>query len=252
MEQRLAFYRRTISKWIPDRQASILIVAGGKNDQDVFSQLGFTNVVISNIDQERSGNSFAPYAWSWQNVEALTCEDQTFDYVVAHAGLHHCQSPHRGLLEMYRVAKKAIIAFDPPDNLLVRLMQRAGLALVYEKPCCGGRGGGVNNSEIPNYVYRWTEREIEKVINSYAAFARHRFHYAYASDEPSSLIARSIAKRVMIQLAKPAYQLWGVCFPKQQNLFAFMVEKPVLSRDLHPWLVCDGPEIRFNSKKDKP
>ncbi len=252
MEERLAFYRRTISKWIPDRQASILIVAGGKNDQDVFYELDFKNVVVSNIsitDQETPTNSLAPYAWSHQNVEALTYGENTFDYVVVHSGLHHCQSPHRGLLEMYRVAKKAVIAFEPPDNLLIRLMQRIGLALIYETPCCGGQDGGVNNTDIPNYVYRWTEREIEKAISSYAPIASHRFYYAYASGEPSPpLTAGSVIKRVVIRLAKPAYRLWGMCFPRQQNMFAFMVEKPILSRDLHPWLVSDGSKIRFDHK----
>ena len=33
-------------------------------------------------------------------------EDGAFDFVVVHQGLHHCHSPHRGLLEMYRVARR--------------------------------------------------------------------------------------------------------------------------------------------------
>src|SRR4030042_1121691 len=41
MEQRLSFYRRTIGKWIPDRQATILIGAGGMNDRNIFFELGF-------------------------------------------------------------------------------------------------------------------------------------------------------------------------------------------------------------------
>ena len=41
MDQRLSFYTRTVSKWILDRNASILVAAGGINDRDVFYQLGF-------------------------------------------------------------------------------------------------------------------------------------------------------------------------------------------------------------------
>ena len=252
MPQRLLFYRNTVSRWITDRTASVLIVAGGANDRDVFAALGFSNVVISNVDDQPQGDSTAPYLCSRQNVEALTFPDLAFDYVVVHAGLHHCHSPHRGLLEMYRVARRAIIAFEPPDNALVRIMQRLGLAQVYECTavrCNQGRRGGVNNSAIPNYIFRWTEHEIEKVISSCAPIAAHRFHYAYGADEPTpEFVARSPIRRLLITLAKPAYRLWGLCFPRQQNLFGFMIEKPVLTRDIHPWLVIDGAEVKLNPR----
>jgi hypothetical protein len=82
--------------------------------------------------------------------------------------------------------------------------------------------------------------------------ARHRFSYAYASDEPTrEFIGANKLKHLAISLAKPAYRLWGWCFPKQQNLFAFMVEKPNLVHDLQPWLIRDGDEIRFNPKWQK-
>lgn len=255
MTQRLLFYRRTVSKWIPDRSASILVVAGGTSDRDVFHELGFSAVVISNIDRDARATDVAPYSWSQQNAEALGYRDGEFDYVVVHAGLHHCRSPHRGLLEMYRVAGKAVIAFEPPDNLLVRIMQRIRLAQVYEYTavrCNEGRCGGADNSDIPNYIYRWTEHEIEQVIGSYAPCTRHRYQYAYDSDEPTrEFIAESASKRALVGLAKPAYRLWSWCFPTQQNLFAFMINKPVVPRDLQPWLVMDGKEIRFNPRWDR-
>ena len=40
--------------------------------------------------------------------------------------------------------------------------------------------GGVRNSAIPNYVYRWTEREIEKTIASACPWGKPRFIYRYA------------------------------------------------------------------------
>jgi hypothetical protein len=134
-------------------------------------------------------------------------------------------------------------------------MQTIGLAQIFEYTavCChNGQCGGVNNTDIPNYIYRWTEREIEKTINSYAPIARHRFHYNYGSGEPTrEFIGSNPIKRAVIALAKPAYWLFGLCLPKQQNLFAFMIEKPVLSRDFHPWLSVEGSEVRFNPKWGK-
>ena len=32
--------------------------------------------------------------------------NESYDYVVAHACIHHCSRPHNGILEMYRVSKK--------------------------------------------------------------------------------------------------------------------------------------------------
>jgi hypothetical protein len=49
MEQRLQFYATQLNKGIADKHASILVVAGGKNDVLMLRTLGFTNAVISNI-----------------------------------------------------------------------------------------------------------------------------------------------------------------------------------------------------------
>jgi ubiquinone/menaquinone biosynthesis C-methylase UbiE len=255
MHKRGTFYQNTIARWIPDRNASILVAAGGKLDRDVYFELGFQNVVISNLNQNIPTDYITPYLWSRQDVQSLTYKDQEFDYVVIHAGLHHCHSPHKGLLEMYRVAKKAVIVFEPPDNFLVRLMQKVGLAQTYEYIAVQrneGVQGGVDNTEIPNYIYRWTEKEVEKAIRSYDPKTRHYFKYAYDTDEPfSAFIAKNKLKRYFIHIAKPIYNLFGRCFPKQRNLFAFYVEKPNLSTDLLPWLKIENDVIRYNSEWNK-
>src|SRR5947207_6007384 len=98
MNARSLFYYNTLSQWIPDRSASILVVAAGRTDRDVLSDLGFTNVVLSNVQEPLNGE-VAPHTWSRQNAEALSYRDGEFDYTVVHAGLHHCHSPHRGLLD---------------------------------------------------------------------------------------------------------------------------------------------------------
>lgn len=234
------FYRKTLSKWIPDRQSSVLVVAGGPNDRDVFHALGFSRVTLSNLEPPSDQGAFHPYPWSRQNVEALGFGADEYDYVVVHAGLHHCHSPHRGLLEMYRVARKALIMVEPPDNLTVRIMMRLGLAQTYENTVvCDnkGAGGGVNNSTIPNYVYRFTEREIEKTIQSFAPIARHRLTFAYGYDQPGSeFIGGKDIKYAVVRTLMPFYTFFVRCFPKQGNLFAARIEKPQVPSDLLPWL----------------
>ena len=128
------FYSETLRRLLNDGwmglDSSVLVVCGGAYDRDVFYGLRFRRVTISNLDSHldsrMDGREFAPYPWSSQDVERLGFEDGAFDFVVVHQGLHHCHSPHRGLLEMYRVARRGVLAFEPRDTRLVRLGVRRG------------------------------------------------------------------------------------------------------------------------------
>lgn len=250
-DARIEFYQNTIDKWIVNKDALILIVGGGETDRSVFYSLGFTNVTISNLDERLTGHEFAPYQWSYQKAEQLSYDDNAFDFVVVHAALHHCESPHRALLEMYRVAKIGAIAFESRDSLLMRFLEKVNLTPSYEHIAVyynDGKFGGVNNTEIPNYIYRWTERDIEKTIYTYAPYAKHEFDYQYGNDIPSSaaLEQKGLWKRIIISTIKPFYQLFTILFPTQQNLFAFYVHKPDISQDLYDWLKLKDGSIVFN------
>jgi SAM-dependent methyltransferase len=250
-DTRISFYENTIDKWIVDKSASILVVGGGETDKDVLQRLGFENVIISNLDSRLKGDEFVPYQWSLQKAEELSYGDGEFDFVIVHAALHHCESPHRALLEMYRVAKIAAIAFESRDSLLMRILEKVNLTPSYEHIAVyynDGKFGGVNNTEIPNYIYRWTERDIEKTVHAYAPFAKHRFQYKYCNDVPSTVGLRQKAatKQLLISIAKPFYKIFIILFPKQQNLFAFFIEKPEVQKNLYEWLRVDGESIRFD------
>ena len=233
---------------ISDKHASLLVCGGGTLDKNILGKAGFSNVTISNLDSRMAGNEYAPFKWSFENAEQLSFEDSSFDYVVIHAAIHHASSPHKVITEMYRVASKGILAFEARDSFVMRLMEKFGFAQVYEHAAVyynGCKFGGVNNTEIPNYIYRWTEREIEKTIKSYAPAFQHRFIYRYGSALPySPKLERNKIKYFMIMLARPFYYLFTRIFPRQQNLFAFFVEKPDIQYRLFPWL-------NFDKKKNK-
>jgi ubiquinone/menaquinone biosynthesis C-methylase UbiE len=247
---RITFYRNTIDKWIADKKSSILVVGGGDTDREVLHGLGFTNVVISNIDSRLNGDEFAPYQWSFQKAECLSYSEAEFDFVLVHAALHHCESPHKALLEMYRVAKIGLVAFESRDSLLMQFLVKVGLSPDYEDVAVyynGGKFGGVNNTEIPNYIYRWTEREIEKTISSYAPIAKHHFFYQYGNDIPNSVgLEKKSLKKIIVSLVKPFYHMLIILLPKQQNLFAFYVKKPDLPNDLYQWLKIQEGKIKFD------
>jgi ubiquinone/menaquinone biosynthesis C-methylase UbiE len=197
-------------------------------------------------------NEFAPFQWHYQNAESLSYKDGEFDYAVVHAALHHCASPHRALLEMYRVARRAAIVFESRDSSLMKLLVKLKFTQTYEPTAVyynDCKFGGVNNTEIPNFVYRWTEHEIEKTIASYAPYAKHRFHYRYSSDIPhlASRQKKHGFRGAVLTVAAPVYKVFAWLFPKQQNLFACKIEKPSLPADLQEWMMLDGEgRMKFN------
>lgn len=250
---RISFYKETIDRWVMDKNVNILVVGGGETDRDMLAELEFINVIISNLDSRLLGDEFKPYEWDYQDAENLTYRDNEFDFVIVHAALHHCRSPHRALLEMYRVAKTSLIAFESRDSLLMSFLEKTNITPSYEHIavyCNNGQFGGVNNSNIPNYIFRWTEREIEKTINTYCPQAKHLFAYNYGNDIPfgTELEKDGGLKQAIIQIAKPFYKIFVKLFKKQQNLFAFRVDKPNFSTDLQEWLEVDGDNLKFSNE----
>jgi hypothetical protein len=104
------------------------------------------------------------------------------------------------------------------------------LAVYYNE----GKFGGVNNSEIPNYIYHWTEREIEKTINTCAPYAEHDFVYNYGSDEPfnASVEKKASLKKLMISTAKPIYRLFTKVFRASRIFLLSSSRNPVLRKEI--------------------
>ena len=247
---RESFYRRILGRLLEDRllsrDMSVLVVAGGPADRDAFRSHGFENVTITNVDE--SAADVAPYAWSRQDAEALGYEDGSFDLTVVSAGLHHCRSPHRALLELYRVARVAALALESRDSALMRLAVRLGAVDEYELAAVAAHGlaaGGVANTSTPNYVYRWSEREVEKTVASFAPHARHRIRFFREFELPEALLEVDKGPRArVLRLAAPAVTGVTRVLPSQANLFAFAIEKPRLPDDLQPWMRVEGGELR--------
>jgi SAM-dependent methyltransferase len=232
------------------KDMSVLVICGTWKDGSVFLEQGFTDVTISNLDPRLPVNEFAPYSWSYQDAENLKFSDEQFDFVVVNAGLHHCYSPHRALLEMYRVARHGILIIEARESFLMKLALRLRFAEEYEVCNVVTEGlefGGVKNSLVPNYVYRWTEREVEKTIASFAPHARHEIETYYDLKFPfGSLVDRNQTYLATALALYPFVKLAGKLFPKQSNLFAFFIKKPDLPEALVPWLKMEGDKIALN------
>ncbi len=147
----------------------ILVICGNINDSIRLKNLQFNNYLITSIDKK------APGIKHYQQADAhqLPFADCSFDLVIVSRGLHHCDSPHQALNEMYRVSRKTIIVNESQDSILVRLLVKLGITLEYETFCIDYKEGGLNGSAIPNFIYRWTKREVRKTINSFDPTRQH-------------------------------------------------------------------------------
>jgi SAM-dependent methyltransferase len=244
--------RALLKEGVLDVTMRILVACGGATDRDVFMNAGFTDVVISNLDTRMHGDEFSPFAWSFQDVERLSFEDNAFDFAVVHSGLHHCYSPHRGLLELYRVASKGVLLFEPYDSLFTRIGARLNFGQEYELAAVVSNGfqfGGVNNTAIPNYIYRLSESEIEKVVSCFAPYGKHRFQFIRKLRIPWYQLRNRKNKLyfIAVAVAFPLLALLCRLIPGLSNNFAAVILKPQLPADIHPWLTWEDARVKVNS-----
>lgn len=217
--------------WI-DQKDKILIVCGNQDDDKVLKKLHFTNYLITSAYKKLA------IVKNYQQADAqqLPFKDQSFDVVIVNAGLHHCDSPHRALNEMYRVTNRTLIVHEAQDTWLVRFLVKLGIILDYETGAVACKGGGLNDTAIPNFVYRWTKREVRKTINSYDPAKIHTINFfssfRYYSDylEPNEYLGKNpFVKFFGKNLTKFIVGLIALTiniFAKNQgNDFAFVVHK---------------------------
>jgi SAM-dependent methyltransferase len=230
---------------------SVIAVCAGATERNLFSRLGFSDVLITNLDERIDDEAaFVPFRWSLQDAQNLTVQDASFDFAFVADGLHHCSSPHRGLLEMYRVSRKGLIVVESRDNLLMRLAARVGLTPDYELEAVVDndfRWGGVDNRPIPNFIYRWTESEFKKTIRSFDPSGRHGFRFFYGLNLPfeQAKLKKTNVKFYAIRLAEPLVRAFTSLFKRQRNTLAMIALKPRHPNDLWPWLTVgrDGIEM---------
>jgi len=248
------FYDETLRQLIDAGTIStsdkVLVVCGGSYDADVLKGLGFKTVTLSNLDGSFAGHN-ADYIWERQDTENLSYGDGQFDVVMVHAGLHHCGSPHRALLEMYRVARKAAVVFEARDSLMVRAAVALGFTGEFELEAVSGEGyesGGLNNGPIPNLNFRWTEREVIKTIRAADPAHVEQIDFFYGLRLPTLRFehVNAPAKRIALKLMAPGVRAFAKLFPKQGNQFGFAITKTGRLRD---WLVEKEGKVRLSAEK---
>jgi ubiquinone/menaquinone biosynthesis C-methylase UbiE len=242
------FYHRVLLGAGIQQNDTVLVVCGGTNDKLSLQAIGVTNAVISNVDFHDGIADYAPFTWQKQDAENLTVADLSYDWCIVHAGLHHCGSPHRALCEMLRVAKKGVVVVESRDSLLMRIAVKLGLTGRYEldaSALANGLSGGYRNGNIPNFIYRWTEREIEKTARSFLPTRQPciKYFYEYLIPLEGMTMSKSATKRIVAKIASRLVGLFELLLPKQGNRFGFAILK---NGELMPWLNDANGQILTN------
>lgn len=235
MDNGYSFYKKMLGEFIPDKASAILVCGAGQVDSVVFHDLGYVNVTMSGLDTRVGITN--EYDQIPANAEALDFSDDSFDYCVMHASIHHTRLPHKVLTELYRVSRIGCMVIEARDSALIRLTKWLGFTEEYEVKG-NFPGSGVNGSDIPNYIFRWTEQEVVKTIKCYDPKFKHSFFFRYGTYYPFSEFGNGWRKWI-VQILYPFYAILALMFPTQQNRFCFYVSKGNDMNLLHPWLICD-------------
>jgi SAM-dependent methyltransferase len=161
--------RKCVTAVGTDVKRSVLTVGGSFRDAHSLYRVGFRRMTLSNVeslvdvDANTEPMPDADIMLLYADLEKLPIADASYDLVLAHEVLHHCRSPYAALVEMLRVSRGDIVSMDPNDSLSMRCLICLRLSASYELPAViynDYKKGGVNNSDIPNFIYRWDPRTI--------------------------------------------------------------------------------------------
>jgi SAM-dependent methyltransferase len=104
--------------------------------------------------------------YSKENVEHLSFEEESFDYVSCREAYHHFPRAYLGLYEMIRVAKKGVIVIEPVD-----IISKMPLLLFLKNVLDLFNPFLINKiwknrfswEKVGNYVFKISDREVEKI-----------------------------------------------------------------------------------------
>jgi SAM-dependent methyltransferase len=248
-----------------DVNADVLVIGGMQEDAEVLRSCGFHRITLSNIngvpDDSETPTDLPVLAL---DAEHIGLPDSSYDVIFVHEVIHHCRSPHLAVCEMLRVAKHYVLMMEPNDSAFMRLLCWLRLSFPFELAAVVNNDfvrGGVRNTQIPNFIFRWNEREVHKLASSF--LAEHTSHvysdpyWDFNADERNladreqtriSLITSVVGSKNFLRILHGAQRILNRApiLRRQGNKFFCCIQK---SPELRPWLQLerDG-QIVFNRR----
>jgi glycosyltransferase involved in cell wall biosynthesis/SAM-dependent methyltransferase len=118
----------------PAGTTALVVCAGSGMESEYLARTGLrvTALDISSDAVRRAGERAGRFDVAFERLtgdaERLPFADGAFDVVFVHDGLHHLADPYRGVAEMLRVARCAVVIAEPADAALTRLAIRLGIS----------------------------------------------------------------------------------------------------------------------------
>jgi hypothetical protein len=144
----------------------------------------------------------------------------------------------------------------------MRVLTWAGFSFPYEIFSVvyhGCTAGGVRDTGIPNFIYRWNAREVQKTVSSYVAeyaFFLHGYphwdfnvnaeHLSLRKETRISAITSVIGSNTLLMFLRAAQIAFNAIpvLRRQGNKFFCCIEK---TGKLQPWLTAGNGAIKLGS-----
>ena len=225
------FYKKNFLKKI-NKDSNFLLVSASKKEVKILQSLGYSNFSISYYDEaeklthkengfELNKNLFKT------DIRNMKFESRSFEYVVTSATIHHVDLPHNAVAEMYRVANKGVLIIESNDSLIMQIACKLMLTEEFEISSVDKekKSGGLLDTGIPNYVYRWTEREILKLLKSYDPSNINHVEFSYENDLKNIRPKKNFIFNMVLEIIKISSKVFFLFFKKQQNCLSIFIDK---------------------------
>ena len=157
-----------------NQQEKILVVCCGSGmEAEMVARTGRRVIALdlspaaAQRARERSRRYGADYALVVGDAENLPFRSDAVNFAFVHDGLHHLPDAYRGVREMLRVARRAVVIAEPADAALTHLAIKLGISGEYE--------------EAGNYVYRLRKEKLIDIFRECGAsqwrFRRNLIYY---------------------------------------------------------------------------
>jgi len=205
------------------------LISASLHEVKTLKDLGYLKFSITYHDDNEK-NQFLDYGFK-ENINLfksdlrnLAFKDKSFDYAITNATIHHIDLPHKAITELYRVAIRGVLIIESNDSLTMRLATRLKLAEEFEVSSINEdkNSGGLLDTAIPNYVYRWTEKEILKLLKS---FDPKNINFDYASDLTNFRNRDNYIENVLLKILIITGKVFFFFFKKQQNCMSIFIDK---------------------------
>ena len=233
--------RRHLETGVIRHDDSVLVQFAGTFDEMVCKEVGLTNATFVNIAPDSPSSEIGGAV---TDAHTMPYESGSYDHVMGHSGLHHCSRPHEALHEMYRIARKTVLFVENQDSALMRAATKAGVVGWYELAAVVADGydtGGVDGTGVPNFVYRWTRRDLIKAVAAFdpAYDIPVEIHTEWnlgTGRVASAALQRKLhlSDTAAVRVFNGGQRVLNKVAARQGNIFAATIRKDLAT--LHPWM----------------